>query len=147
MSESGNNPWKVFAIGCGVLSIVGCCCAAVSFFACSASLGGRPLVTTQAFFAAAKEGRIDAAYAMTTPAFQAAHPRAGFEAELATLPGVTTHTSVALSSVNAQNTLTTLSGQLVTPTGNQDFTIELEVESIGGEPKIRALTVGSQTLR
>jgi hypothetical protein len=146
MSES-NNPWKMIVIGCGVLAILGCCCAAVGFFACSAGLGGRPVVTTQSFFASVKAGQYDAAYALMTPAFQASHPRAGFEAEVATLPGVTTHTNVAISGMNAQNTTTTISGQLTTPNGPQGFTIDLEAPSIGAEPKIRTITVGTQTLR
>lgn len=144
MSEGGSNPWKIIVIGCGVITLLACCCGVIGFVACGSQLVG-PAQTATNFLGAVQSGNTDAAYDQMSPSFQAAHPKAGFAAELASLPGATGISDVSIQGVNTQNSRSTVTGVLTTNAGPQTFA--LEIEQVGEGHKISAITVGTQTLR
>lgn len=143
MSES-NNPWKMMVIGCSVLAVIGCCCC-VGFGGFIASKAVGPSTTVGVFVAAASTGNIDLAYAQMTPEFQAAHPKANFASELATLPGVAGGATFNPTSFNTENGVTVLSGTLKSTAGEQPASFELV--TTGETHRIRSISVGSVTLR
>lgn len=143
MSES-SNPWKVIVIGCGVVLLLACCCGVIALATCASTMSG-PYETAGRFGAALTQRNIDAAYAEMSPSFQATHPKEGFAAELAALPGVSTMSDLSMSSINTVNGTTTISGTLSTGSGAVPFS--LEIVSTGDAHKIQAITVGGQTLR
>ncbi len=144
MSESGSNPWKIFAIGCGVILLLACCCGTLGMLTCGGAVMG-PHSAVHGFFRTTRTGTPDAAYDMMTPSFQASHPREGFAAEITAIAPLTTHTDATIRSLNAMNLQTTASGALTTPSGDVPFTLELEQSGPGY--KIRSVTVGTQSLR
>jgi hypothetical protein len=144
MSESSSNPWKAIVIGCGVVLLLACCCGGIGMATCASTMSG-PYETAGRFGAALTQRNIEAAYAEMTPSFQASHPKAGFAAELAALPGVSTLSDLSMNSINTVNGTTTISGTLTTGAGPQPFS--LEIVSAGESHKIQAITVGGQTLR
>jgi hypothetical protein len=115
MSE-GTRIAKYVGMGCGMMLLLGLCCAGGGFLVFR-SLLGEPHRYAHGFLDDVRAGNYPAALQRMGAGYQATHDVARFQQGVAALPPLTQQTDATLSNVNVQNDVANVSGTLTTPQG------------------------------
>ena len=137
-----NNTLKYVGIGCGVLAVLALACGGGFYVCVSKITEAKP--HAHAFLKDLRDGNYASALQRMDGAYQSRHNVQSFQAAVAQLPALTTHTDATLSNFNVSNGVTTVEGALTTPTGPVPITLTMVKQD--GHYYIQSVTVGGMVL-
>ncbi len=142
MPPPKNNTLKYVGIGCGVLFALALACGGGFYVCVSKITEAKPYA--HAFLRDLRESNYPSALQRMDGAYQSRHNVQSFQAAVAQLPALTTHTDATLNNYNVSGGVTTVEGTLTTPTGPVPITLLMTEQ--GGHYYIQSVTVGGRTL-
>ena len=138
----GSKVLKWVGIGCGVVLLLGICATGgILLVVQSASA---PVDASASFFADLRRGDYQQGLQRMNGNYQATHPLATFQQNVAQIPSLTQQTGASFNSTSVNNNVGTVSGNLSTPTGDVPVTVTLS--KVGEHWYIDSVMVQGQTL-
>lgn len=138
-----NKTLMYVGIGCSVLVVLALACGG-GFYACWSKLAeAKP--HAHAFLADLREANYPSALQRMDGPYQSRHNVQSFQAAVAQIPALTTHTDATMNNFNTVNGVTTVTGSLTTPTGAMP--IQLVMTKLEENWYIQSVTVSGMPLQ